>query len=77
MEYKSLKLQEVIPPTTKVRGFPDDIYHEEDGAIDASTLFSEITRFEYISENGREIVEHGKFEFQLQDGEQTLKVFKL
>ena len=28
MEYKDLKLQEVIPPTTKVRGFPDDIYHE-------------------------------------------------
>lgn len=27
MEYKDLKLQEVIPPTTKVRGFPDDISH--------------------------------------------------
>ena len=40
-------------------------------------LFKEITRFEYISKNGREIVEHGKFEFQLQDDGQTLKVFKL
>ena len=28
MEYKDLKLQEVIPPTTKVRGFLDDISHE-------------------------------------------------
>ena len=28
MEYKDLKLQEVIPPTTKVCGFPDNIYYE-------------------------------------------------
>ena len=59
-----------------VQGYWEDWY-EEDGTIDASTLFNEITRFEYISKNGREIVEHGKFEFQLQDGEQTLKVFKI
>ena len=59
-----------------VQGYWEDWY-EEDGAIDAKTLFCEINRFEYISENGREIVEYGKFEFQLQDGEQTLKVFKL
>lgn len=60
----------------KVQGYWEDWY-EEDGAIDAKTLFCEINRFEYISENGREIVEYGKFEFQLQDGGQTLKVFKL
>ena len=59
-----------------VQGYWEDWY-EEDGATDASTLFNEITRFEYISENGREIVEYGKFEFQLQDDGQTLKVFKL
>ncbi len=29
MEYKDLKLQEVISSTTKVRGFPDDIYNEK------------------------------------------------
>lgn len=29
MEYKDLKLQEVIPPTTIVRGYPDDIYYEQ------------------------------------------------
>lgn len=28
MEYKDLKLQEVIPHTTKVRGFPDNIKYE-------------------------------------------------
>lgn len=59
-----------------VQGYWEDWY-EVDGATDAKTLFNEITRFEYITEKGREIVEHGKFEFQLQDGEQTLKVFKL
>ena len=59
-----------------VRGYWEDWYNE-DGAIDAKTLFCEITRFEYITKNGREIVEHGNFEFQLQDDGQTLKVFKL
>lgn len=52
-------------------------WYEEDGTIDAKTLFCEINRFEYITKSGREIVEYGKFEFQLQDGGQTLKVFKL
>ena len=35
-----------------------------------------ITRFEYIDENGRNIVARGNFSFQLQDGGTTLKVFK-
>ena len=59
----------------KVKGYWEDFYEEED-TVDALELFNEINRFEYISENGREIVEHGKFEFQLQDKGKTLKVFK-
>lgn len=35
-----------------------------------------ITRFEYIDENGRNIVERGNFSFQIQDDGRTLKVFK-
>lgn len=35
-----------------------------------------ITRFEYITKEGRQIVEYGEFTFQLQDDKRTLKVFK-
>ena len=35
-----------------------------------------ITRFEYITDKGREVVEYGEFTFQLQDDGRTLKVFK-
>ena len=35
-----------------------------------------ITRFEYITNEGRQVVEYGEFEFQLQDDNRTLKVFK-
>lgn len=38
---------------------------------------NKITRFEYITNEGRQIVEYGEFEFQLQDDNRTLKVFKL
>lgn len=37
---------------------------------------NKITRFEYITNKGRQIVEYGEFEFQLQDDNRTLKVFK-
>ena len=36
-----------------------------------------ITRFEYITDKGRQDVEYGEFEFQLQDDDRTLKVFKV
>lgn len=36
----------------------------------------EITRFEFITKNGREIVTYGSFTFQLQDDGKTLKVFR-
>ena len=35
-----------------------------------------ITRFEFITDKGREVVSYGEFEFQLQDDGRTLKVFK-
>ena len=35
-----------------------------------------ITRFEYITNEGRQIVEYGGFEFEIQDEGRTLKVFK-
>ena len=35
-----------------------------------------ITRFEYITNEGRQIVEYGLFEFEIQDEGRTLKVFK-
>ena len=38
--------------------------------------FNKITRFEYITDKGRQVVEYGEFEFQLQDDNRTLKVFK-
>lgn len=37
---------------------------------------NKITRFEYITNKGRQVVEYGEFEFQLQDDNRTLKVFK-
>ena len=37
---------------------------------------TKITRFEYITDKGREVVEYGEFTFQLQDDGRTLKVFK-
>ena len=36
----------------------------------------DIDRFEYITQEGREIVSHTKHTFQLQDDGRTLKVFK-
>lgn len=44
--------------------------------VDATELFENITRFEYITEEGRQVVEYGSFSFDLQDGGKTLKVFK-
>ena len=38
---------------------------------------NKITRFEYITDKGRQVVEYGEFEFQLQDDDRTLKVFKV
>ncbi len=35
-----------------------------------------INRFEYITEDGREVVSYAKHTFQLQDDLQTLKVFR-
>lgn len=37
---------------------------------------NKITRFEYITDKGRQVVEYGEFEFELQDEGRTLKVFK-
>lgn len=42
----------------------------------ANQEFNKITRFEYITDKGRRVVEYGEFEFQLQDDNKTLKVFK-
>jgi sulfur carrier protein ThiS len=36
----------------------------------------DINRFEYITEDGREVVSYAKHTFQLQDDLQTLKVFR-
>jgi sulfur carrier protein ThiS len=36
----------------------------------------DINRFEYITEDGREIVSYAKHTFQLQDDMRTLKVFR-
>ena len=36
----------------------------------------DINRFEYITEDGREVVSYAKHTFQLQDDMQTLKVFR-
>ena len=36
----------------------------------------DINRFEYITENGREVVSYEKHTFQLQDDLRTLKVFR-
>ena len=35
-----------------------------------------ITRFEFITDKGREIVEYGEFTYSIQDDGRTLKVFK-
>ena len=35
-----------------------------------------ITRFEYITDKGREVVEYGEFTYSIQDDGRTLKVFK-
>jgi sulfur carrier protein ThiS len=36
----------------------------------------DINRFEYITEDGREVVSYAKHTFQLQDNLRTLKVFR-
>lgn len=36
----------------------------------------DINRFEYITEDGREVVSYAKHTFQLQDDMRTLKVFR-
>lgn len=36
----------------------------------------DINRFEYITEDGREVVSYAKHTFQLQDDMKTLKVFR-
>lgn len=36
----------------------------------------DINRFEYITEDGREVVSYAKHTFQLQDDLRTLKVFR-
>ena len=36
----------------------------------------DINRFEYITEDGREVVSYAKHSFQLQDDMRTLKVFR-
>ena len=36
----------------------------------------DINRFEYITEEGREVVSYAKHTFQLQDDMRTLKVFR-
>lgn len=36
----------------------------------------DISRFEYITEDGREVVSYAKHTFQLQDDMRTLKVFR-
>ena len=35
-----------------------------------------ISRFEYITDKGREVVEYGEFTYSIQDDGRTLKVFK-
>ena len=35
-----------------------------------------ITRFEFITDKGREVVEYGEFTYSIQDDGRTLKVFK-
>lgn len=59
----------------------DSFYFCENGvfSVNAIELFeetAEITRFEYITKDGRQVVEYGSFSFDLQDGGKTLKVFK-
>lgn len=51
------------------QGNSEDTYN-----VDIKDMF--ITRFEYIDENGRNIVARGNFSFQMQDEGRTLKVFK-
>lgn len=48
------------------------------GQVNIEDMFKNaiISRFEYITNEGRQIVEYGEFEFQLQDDNRTLKVFK-
>ena len=58
-------------------GYWVDNYEESDFRICATELFNKITRFEYITDKGRQVVEYGEFEFQLQDDDRTLKVFKV
>lgn len=42
----------------------------------AKQEFNKVTRFEYITDKGRQVVEYGEFDFELQDDNRTLKVFK-
>ena len=57
-------------------GFWVDNYKGSDFRYCATELFSRPTRFEYITNKGREVVEYGEFEFEIQDEGRTLKVFK-
>ena len=50
-----------------------------EGKVGADMLTNEdldISRFEYITEDGREVVSYAKHTFQLQDDMRTLKVFR-
>jgi NTP pyrophosphatase (non-canonical NTP hydrolase) len=54
----------------------DGLYFE---APEGTMLFNysgDINRFEYITEDGREVVSYAKHTFQLQDDMRTLKVFR-
>lgn len=66
-----------------LKHFPSD-YHMEDVAEVSEHFESptgikktlDISRFEYITEDGREVVSYAKHTFQLQDDMRTLKVFR-
>lgn len=49
---------------------------EISGKAEEWKIVTPITRFEYITDKGRQVVEYGEFEFELQDDNKTLKVFK-
>jgi len=67
-----------------LKHYPGD-YHMDDVAetsehFEKSTCIKkvdrDINRFEYITEDGREVVSYAKHTFQLQDDLRTLKVFR-
>lgn len=63
-----------------------ELYHKQNGLWDGISeiegyvedwkIRTPITRFEYITDKGRQVVEYGEFDFELQDDNRTLKVFK-